>query len=160
MISGILGAQAVNNNPILRPPSALTASTSIATGTGSPTTIAGWLGTAADVSSTQTTTSNVDLVNVTGKGVCLFCAFYVGNTANACVGTITIDGTIVYNAGSTGTTAKLRTPVGCVSALDTASGRATISFEAVPFNVSLRIQYRSDTAALAVGAAAKYRLAD
>lgn len=157
MLLAALAEQSVRLNPVLRPPSALTAAASIPTGTTTSATVNTCLRTAADVSATQSTTSNTNLVNVTGKGVLLFCAFHSGANVAGCVGTITIDGVVVYNAGNSGPNA-LKCPVGCVTALDAVAVTSTVSFEAVPFYTSLLIQYRSDTAANTVGAAAKYRL--
>ena len=159
MISGIIGGQSVKNNPILRAPSVLLGAVAIPTGSTTSGTVNTSLRTAAEVSATQSTTSNADLVNVSGKGVLLFCAFHSGANIANCVGTITIDGVVVYNAVSSGINS-LKCPVGVVTALDTTATTSTVSFEAVPFYTSLRIQYRSDSGGNTVGAAAKYRLAN
>ncbi|WP_196301716.1 hypothetical protein, partial [Streptococcus pneumoniae] len=87
--------------------------------------------------------------------VLLFTAFHSGTNSGSCVGTITIDGVVVYSAGSTGTNA-LKCPVGCVTALDNTAGTSTVGFEAIPFYTSLRIQYKSSVGAVLVGAACKY----
>ena len=159
MITAILAGQAVLLNPVLRAPSAITAGAGAFTGVSTSAAVIICLGTAADVSATQSTITNADLVNISGKGVVLFCAFISGTSSGSCVGTITIDGVIVYNAGSSGAN-KAKAPIGCISAIDPVNSFSTISFEAVPFYSSLRIQYRSDTAAIIVGAAAKYRLSN
>lgn len=149
----------VLGTPILRAPSALTAGASYSIGAATAAAVNSSLRTAADVSGTNSTTSFVNLVNVTsGKGVLLFCGF-VGNGAGAiCTCQITIDGVLVYSgtSGSGG----FKCPVGCVTAMDTAAVTSVVSFEAVPFYTSLKIEYKSDTGASAVGCAAKYRLAN
>ena len=157
MINGIIGGQAVTLNPILRAPSVLNAGAIFNFGAVAASTIITSLRTAADVSGTNSTTAYVNLVNVTsGKGVLLFCSFFGNNGSAACVFAITIDGVPVIT-GSSGSNA-LKCAVGCVTALDTTAQTSAVSFEAVPFYTSLKIEYKSDTAASAVGAAAKYRL--
>ena len=153
MINGIIGGQAVTLNPILRAPSALLAGAAYGT-SSTAATVSASLRTAADVSGTNSTTAYVNLVNATAKGVFLFCAFYANGAGAVCTCQITIDGVVVYS----GATANIRVPVGCVSALDTTAQTSSVSFEAVPFYTSLKIEYKSDLAASAVGAAAKYRL--
>lgn len=160
MISGIIGGQAVKNNPVLRVPSAITASKAITTGATTSTQVNTSLATAADVSATQSTTTDANLVNVTsGKGVLLFCAFHSGTNGANCVGTIIIDGVTVFSLVSSGVNS-LICPVGCVTALDNTAGTSTVSFEAIPFYSSLVIKYKSSVGAVLVGAAAKYRLAN
>ena len=159
MINAIIAGQAVALSPLLRVPSQLFGSAARAVATTTSTAINAALGQAAQVSAVQTTTSNATLLNVTGKGVLLFCAFHNGNAGASCVGTITIDGVVVYNAVTT-TAQAISCAAGWVSALDGAAGTSTFGFEAIPFASSLLIQYRSDTAAQQVGAAAKYRLSN
>lgn len=147
----------IAGSPLTSAPSAITAAKSIATGATTSTQINTSLATAADVSATQSTTTDANLVNITAKGVLLFAAFHSGTNGGSCVGTITIDGVVVYSAGSTGANA-LKCPVGCVTALDNTAGTSTVGFEAIPFYTSLRIQYKSSVDAVLVGAACKYRL--
>ena len=114
------------------------------------------LGTAAELYATSTSATYADLVNYTGAGVLLFCAWAGDGTTSTAECTITIDGTVVLNAVLTG--AGLRCAVGSVSGIDTTNSRANVSLESVPFRSSLRIQYRRVTAGTyQIAIAAKYR---
>lgn len=159
MLNAIIAGQAVGLSPLLRPPSQLFGSAPRAFSSTTSSAINIALGQAAQVNAVQTTTSNATLLTVTGKGVLLFCAFHNGNAGAQCIGTVTIDGVVVYNAVASGYSS-IACAAGWVSAVDGAAGTSTFGFEAIPFLSSLLIQYKSDTASQQVGAAAKYRLSN
>lgn len=149
----------IASSPLTSAPSQLFGSVGLLTGATTSTAVNSALQCAAEVSATQSTTTNANLLNVTGKGVLTFCAFHSGTNAGSCVGTITIDGVVVYNAVSTGV-GTLKCPVGVVNALDPITNvNSNVGFEAVPFYTSCLIQYKSSVGGVLVGAACKYRMA-
>lgn len=152
-------AQRTALSPQIKPPATLYATREITASGYSTANLLTALGTAAEVNGTTTSSSNVDLVNVaSGKGVLLFCAFSGSFSIDVCEVTITIDGTTVLNAVQA-TATGIRAPVGAITSLDTTNHRASITFESIAFNTSLRIQYRrASGSGVAVFAAAKYRL--
>jgi len=116
------------------------------------------LGSAAETQSTSTSSTYADVINYTGKGVLMFCAFGADGAATQAEVTITIDGTTVVNAVAT-TGAGMRVPAGSVSGFDGTNFRSNVSLEQIPFNTSLRIQLKRSSGAATVWCAAKYRQA-
>ena len=114
------------------------------------------LGSAAETQSTSTSSTYADVINYTGKGVLMFCAFGADGSITQAEVTITIDGTTVVNAVAT-TGAGMRVPAGSVSGFDGTNFRSNVSLEQIPFNVSLRIQLKRSSGAAAAWCAAKYR---
>ena len=116
------------------------------------------LGSAAETQSTSTSSTYADVINYTGKGVLMFCAFGADGAATQAEVTITIDGTTVVNAVAT-TGAGMRVPAGSVSGFDGTNFRSNVSLEQIPFGISLRIQLKRASGAATVWCAAKYRQA-
>ena len=116
------------------------------------------LGSAAEVQSTSTSSTYADVINYTGKGVLMFCAFGADGAATQAEVTITIDGAATPQVNAVATTgAGMRVPAGSVSGFDGTNFRSNVSLEQIPFNVSLRIQLKRSSGAATVWCAAKYR---
>ena len=127
---------------------------------GSSTNFFDLCGFAAETQATSTSGTYADVINISGRGVLLFCAFHgdsVGTTSAEL--TITIDGaaTPQLNAVATGG-AGMRCPVGALSAVDTTNWRASVTFDAVYFSTSCRVQLRRASGSGTASCALKYRL--
>lgn len=118
-------------------------------------------GFAAETQATSSSGTYADVINISGRGVLLFCAFHsdspFGTSAEL---TITIDGagTPQLNAVATGGANTMRCPVGALSAVDTTNWRASVTFDAVYFSTSCRVQLRRDSGSGTASCALKYRL--
>ena len=100
------------------------------------------------------------MINYTGKGVLMFCAFGADGAATQAEVTITIDGAATPQVNAVATTgAGMRVPAGSVSGFDGTNFRSNVSLEQIPFNTSLRIQLKRSSGAATVWCAAKYRQA-
>jgi len=150
-------AQRTALSGVIKAPSTLycTRETSLPSGISTANAFAS-LGSAAEVQSTSTSSTYADVINYTGKGVLMFCAFGADGAATQAEVTITIDGATVVNAVAT-TGSGMRVPAGSVSGFDGTNFRSNVSLEQIPFNVSLRIQLKRSSGAATAWCAAKYR---
>lgn len=127
---------------------------------GSSTNFFDLCGFAAETQATSSSGTYADVINISGRGVLMFCAFHgdsaVGTSAEL---TITIDGagTPQLNAVATGVST-MRCPVGALSAVDTTNWRASVAFDAVYFSTSCRVQLRRASGSGVASCALKYRL--
>ena len=128
---------------------------------GSSTDFFNLCGFAAEPQATSSSGTYADVINISGRGVLMFCAFHgdslVGGTSAEL--TITIDGagTPQLNAVATGVST-MRCPVGALSAVDTTNWRASVAFDAVYFSTSCRVQLRRASGSGTASCALKYRL--
>ena len=128
---------------------------------GSSTDFFNLCGFAAETQATSSSGTYADVINISGRGVLMFCAFHgdslVGGTSAEL--TITIDGagTPQLNAVATGAST-MRCPVGALSAVDTTNWRASVAFDAVYFSTSCRVQLRRASGSGTASCALKYRL--
>ena len=127
---------------------------------GSSTNFFDLCGFAAETQATSSSGTYADVINISGRGVLLFCAFH-GDSAGTTSAelTITIDGagTPQLNAVATGG-ASMRCPVGAFSAVDTTNWRASVTFDAVYFSTSCRVQLRRASGSGTASCALKYRM--
>lgn len=127
---------------------------------GSSTNFFDLCGFAAETQATSSSGTYADVINISGRGVLMFCAFHsdsvFGTSAEL---TITIDGagTPQLNAVATGSST-MRCPVGALSAVDTTNWRASVAFDAVYFSTSCRVQLRRASGSGTASCALKYRL--
>ena len=127
---------------------------------GSSTNFFDLCGFAAETQATSTSGTYADVINISGRGVLMFCAFHSDSTFGTSAElTITIDGagTPQLNAVATGAST-MRCPVGALSAVDTTNWRASVTFDAVYFSTSCRVQLRRASGSGTASCALKYRL--